>query len=73
MDTQLAGYVALGILVQSLILYFVIKLAVNDALFKGMNEIIKQLKLINQFKVRELGQNGVSNAEIQKDIDIALK
>ena len=73
MNSELLGAIAIGAIVQCIILYFVIKGAVSGAVQKNSEEILKQIKLSNQLKFRELHKAGVSKEELQSDIDKVYK
>jgi hypothetical protein len=54
---------------QFYILYQIIRYSVISAFKTANKDTIDQLKLLNQFKVRELLKNGVTPKEIQDDIN----
>ena len=68
-STNLLLYGLIALAIQSIILYFIIQSAVYSAHKKANQDLVDQLKILNQFKVRELTNAGVSAREIQEDID----
>jgi hypothetical protein len=73
MNTELIAAAIVGIIIQAVILYYVVKGAVSDATKRYSAETINQIKLLNRLKIRELQKSGVSNEELQKDIDFVFK
>lgn len=52
-----------------IIFYYVVKAGVTAANKETNQEILRQLKMINQFKVEEMMASGVDKVKIQQAID----
>lgn len=72
-SSEIIVYALFALLIQAVVLYFVIKNAVSDSMKENDVKVYKQLRLINQFKIRELLRQGVTQEEINSDIEKAFK
>jgi hypothetical protein len=63
-SADVAFFTIVGFCLSMVILYFVIKLAVRS----GTTDLLKHLRLMNQFKIDELKEQGADEAKLNKKI-----
>jgi hypothetical protein len=68
-QTEMIIIAVLSIPIQLLIFYLLIKGGVRA----GNKDLLNQIHLLNRFKMRELKNSGVTDEEIQSEINIVFK